>query len=66
LSGFRGPLYFDELCAAAGIQPGDEDAAWKPLIDLGKQPDTPRYVQADKVKAILQKVEDVARARGVI
>lgn len=57
---------FDDLCAIAGIQSGDKDAAWKLLIDVGKQPETPRYVQPDRVKVILQKVEDLARARGVI
>lgn len=53
---------FDELCAAAGIQPEDEDAAWRLLINLNKQPDTPRYVQPDKVKDILERVKAKAIA----
>ncbi|KVR11950.1 hypothetical protein WK11_03110 [Burkholderia ubonensis] len=57
---------FDDLCAMAGIRLQDQDAAWRLLIDLGKQPETPRYVKPDRVKAILQKIEDLARARGVI
>jgi hypothetical protein len=57
---------FEELCEAAGVAPEDYDAAWRLLIDLGKQPETPRYVRAEQVRRILERVNvKIQRLRGI-
>lgn len=54
---------FEELCEAAGVAPEDYDAAWRLLIDLGKQPETPRYVRAEQVRRILERVQAKIESR---
>ncbi|GJI93644.1 hypothetical protein RugamoR57_03620 [Duganella caerulea] len=56
---------FDELCDAAGITLNNQDEAWKLLLDLNKQPDTPRYVSPEGVKRILNKVAATGESFGI-
>ena len=47
---------FDELCIAAGVNQYDQDSVWKFFVEIGMQPEVPRYVEKDGVKRILAKV----------